>query len=230
MSEGILICGRDDRDLAASGDRPRWPAFIKRLRWSFTGPLLQPFSDIELKGCFEEAWRRWSSVCNLTAEYVSNAATAHVVIGFGAIDGPSKVLAYSELADGTERTKRQTYDSSERFTIADNPPADRIDLIRVATHEIGHVIGIPHIGTGNLMAPTYSQQIRGPQTGDVAEAMARYGPAVPVTPPQPPDVPTSRTVKHLSGGYAICEDGTMWRYEVAAGVWLKLPTIPNENE
>lgn len=62
-------------------------------------------------------------------------------------------------------------------------PTNVIDLCRVAVHELGHMIGIPHLSVGNLMAPTYSTGIATLQGGDIAEAVSRYGP--PVNPPTP---------------------------------------------
>lgn len=97
------------------------------------------------------------------------------------------VLAQSELANGRDGRKTQQYDSTERWVVSDRPANAQIDLARVACHELGHFIGIPHIAAGNLLQPTYDVRIRGPQGGDIAEARARYGP--PAVKPPPDDSP-----------------------------------------
>jgi hypothetical protein len=80
---------------------------------------------------------------------------------------------------------RMRIDTAEAWVISDNPPNNRVDLLRVLIHELGHGLGIPHIGTGNLMAPIYSSRISRPQSGDISEGVSRYGLANP-NPPQPP--------------------------------------------
>ena len=62
--------------------------------------------------------------------------------------------------------------------------------------ELGHAIGISHIGPGNLMAPTYSSTINKPQSGDIQEAIARYGP--PRVQPSEPDPTDDETMVLIS--------------------------------
>jgi hypothetical protein len=101
------------------------------------------------------------------------------------MDGQNGVLAESQLANGQSGQKWQRYDSGERWVNAERPNNFEIDLARVACHEIGHFIGIPHISQGNLLQPTYDVRIRKPQAGDIREAQARYGKPSPTAPPPP---------------------------------------------
>lgn len=148
-----------------------------------------PFPAI--KTSFEWAWYQWALVCNIFPKFTDDPNKAHVLIEARPKDGPGQVLAESELANNTSDTKRQWYDSQEDWTISETPARYRIDLGRVACHEIGHVLGFPHLGNGNLMQPMYSTSIRRPQTGDIGLAVKMYGSPVlePTTPPNPPITP-----------------------------------------
>jgi hypothetical protein len=136
----------------------------------------------------QEAFRRWSEVCGLTAEYQPGNANVMIAMGTRRIDGTFGVLAESELPCGQVRQCRQWYDSSEQWGLFDDrgPGGNAIDLIRVMTHELGHALGMNHIGAGNLLAPTYSPTIIKPQAGDIKEMQARYGTPSENPPPPPP--------------------------------------------
>jgi hypothetical protein len=127
---------------------------------------------------FALAWQQWADVCGIQPEYTSDLTRANVVVRTGKIDGPQGVLAWSELPgnDQWRGTSKQMYDAAEAWANAVEPPRYQIDLVRVACHEIGHVLGLPHIAAGNLLQPTYDTRIRKPQTGDINEVVQRYGP------------------------------------------------------
>lgn len=137
-------------------------------------------------GVFEWAWGEWTKVCNISPARVDAQAQSNVTVGFGRIDGPGKILAWSELADNTQRAKKQLFDNQESWVYLAGNTGVKIDLGRVAAHEIGHVLGMPHIAAGNLLQPTYDQNIRNPQQGDIREVVQRYGPATGTLPPTPP--------------------------------------------
>jgi hypothetical protein len=179
------VCGLPDNMELGEG-LPRWGKKI--LSYALGGEL--PGITLEdTKRAFQTAWDRWSAVCDIKASYIKSAGqAADVVIATGTIDGASSTLAWSELpGNGTIRQLKQKYDSAEPWVIADNAANYRIDLVRVACHEIGHVIGLAHLGPGNLLAPTYSSSINKPQDGDIFEAQKRYGPPVVQPPPSGPD-------------------------------------------
>ena len=79
------------------------------------------------------------------------------------------------------------FDYTESYCISDNPPPNKLDIVRIACHELGHALGSDHIEGPNLMAPTYSLKIKDPQMADRATMVARYG--LPLAEPAPSPVP-----------------------------------------
>lgn len=130
-----------------------------------------------------EALNRWEEVCGIRFEEFDDPSADITMFANLPNPGPGGTLADSELPCGPDRPLKQRYDRDERWGIFNNDDPSRIDLTRVICHEVGHAIGIFHIGSGNLLAPTYSEIIK-PQTGDIAEAQRRYGP--PRVGPDPP--------------------------------------------
>ena len=185
--DGHLFCAHQDTE-EARGGLCKWdmrPARVGVYSHINSGEL-GTLSANGVRGAIKKACERWEEVCGIQFFYPNSAREAHIVIGAGIQrEGPGGTLAWSELPCGPDRQLQQQYDRRERWVIADNPPRGSIDLIRVVCHEIGHAIGISHIGSGNLLAPTYSSRIKGPQAGDIVEAQARYGRPQPKEDPQP---------------------------------------------
>lgn len=142
-----------------------WPD--RQIRWTVSAAGQSRLDAGRVKDAFAAAWAAWADGIDIEPVYQPGEHGAHVVSRFGAIDGSGKVLAWSELSDGTRTPKHQLYDSGESWdTHAGTGTA--IDLQRVAAHEIGHVLGLVHDdeSTPALMAPMYSQSIRGPTARD----------------------------------------------------------------
>ena len=173
----------DHPDVMLMGQAGQVCAWDKRdLTYNFTGRLLSLPLDVMIDA-LGEAWSYWEDVCGITATWTSSAQ-ADVKMVAGGIDRAGGTRAWSELPCGSDRPLGQKYDSEEPWGVGQNPGPRRIDLVRVAAHEIGHVLGLPHLPAGNLLQPTYDQQIRRPQPGDVREVVRRYG--QPTTPPPGP--------------------------------------------
>ena len=172
---GTILCNVPSVEHAGASLR-KWDKTL--LTWGSAiqdnqlGDLLR--SDCQL--AFHEAFKRWSDVCALKFQEQDDR-NADIVIYAGIQNaGQGGTLAWSELPNGSDGQLEQRYDKREAWIVADNAPPTRIDLTRVACHEIGHAIGISHITPGNLLAPTYSVDINKPQGGDIAAAQTRYGP------------------------------------------------------
>lgn len=129
---------------------------------------------------FAAGVKPWADVANLQFIPVDSVAEARIVARIRRLDGPNGVLAQSELPCGGITQAKQDYDSSEAW--------NRSVMARlVVMHEVGHALGIGHIGSGNVMAPTYNGTLSAPQAGDIAEIVKRYGRSTPTPGPTPAD-------------------------------------------
>lgn len=175
----LHFCGLRENLLDRLTARP-WPN--KTIKWSIdTDEYVGPLRRAQIVEAFDVAWKAWARDLDIQPTYVTDEDAADVRSRFGVVfdddgqpDGPSGILAWSELSDGSGRPRRQMYDRAEPWTISGNPGQAQIDVVRVAAHEIGHAMGLVHapVGTPELMAPTYSRVIQFPTDGDVARAAA----------------------------------------------------------
>jgi len=187
------FCSVPDR-LQMGNVRCRWDGTERPLKITYQVRGDFPgLSRTQIQQAFALAWLWWSEVCGIIA---SPDDQPQVTIAAGRIDGPSGTLAWSELPCGIDKVLQQKYDTGEPWVVAENPAPGKIDLARVACHEIGHVIGLEHGPDGNLLAPYYDPKIRRPQEWDIREAQIRYGqPAGPSPPPTTPEQIAKVTVR-----------------------------------
>lgn len=162
-------------DMMAATDAA-WPmrrvSFMSRLRLGLANA----------SAIYAQAAQQWNDVCGIELFAVTAANQANIIADdygnprdqFGQRGG---VLADSGLPYGaTPQTQiPQRYDIAEAW--------DDVMLLAVATHELGHAIGLSHLSSGNLLAPIYDRRITKPQAGDIAEVVRRYGTPAPKVPP-----------------------------------------------
>lgn len=179
------MCNHPDVMELNSNSMPRWnvPAGQTfEVTWTITGDH-PSFSHADFVQCADNAWSRWAAVANIVPTYKPNDRTANVLMGIKYIDGQYGVLGESELPYSPSTTQlSQWFDTGDKFSAFDGPKQGQIDIVRVMTHELGHILGMNHIGTGNLLAPVYSDNVWTPQAGDIAEMRTRYPGSAPVTP------------------------------------------------
>uniref|UniRef100_A0A8C2X6B4 Matrix metallopeptidase 21 n=1 Tax=Cyclopterus lumpus TaxID=8103 RepID=A0A8C2X6B4_CYCLU len=159
----LVAKSRHRRDLSESG----YMAFSKRvLKWRLIGEGYSSQLSVEdQRYIFRLAFRMWSEVSPL--EFVEDRRSpledVDIRLGFGT----GRHLGCNQRFDGTGQEFAHAwflgdihFDDDEHFT---GPNAGSgISLLKVAVHEIGHVLGLPHIyRAGSIMQPSYLPQESG---------------------------------------------------------------------
>uniref|UniRef100_A0A7N6BVU7 Peptidase metallopeptidase domain-containing protein n=1 Tax=Anabas testudineus TaxID=64144 RepID=A0A7N6BVU7_ANATE len=148
---------RHKRDLSESG----YMAFSKKvLRWRLIGEgYSSQLSIEEQRYILKLAFRMWSEVSPL--EFVEDTRSpledVDIRLGFGT----GRHLGCNQRFDGTGQEFAHAwflgdihFDDDEHFTAPN--AGSGISLLKVAVHEIGHVLGLPHIyRPGSIMQPSY---------------------------------------------------------------------------
>lgn len=154
----------------------------------------------------------WSEVADLKFSRVNSADAANLVFSTGRgsrdqFDGPGQTLAWAQLPFRSNFRGQLLcrFDVDENWT---QFGAGRgIYLRNVATHEIGHLLGLEHSSKSNaLMAPFYSSSIRDPQANDdIPRIVNLYGQAkvkpTPAPQPEPEPQPTANVPSNTVATY-----------------------------
>ncbi|XP_026872589.2 matrix metallopeptidase-21 [Electrophorus electricus] len=139
-------------------------AFSKSvLTWRLIGEgYSTQLSVDEQRYVFRLAFRMWSEVSPLEFEenLYSPLEEIDIRLGFGTgrhlgcvqrFDGAGREFAHAWFLGDIH------FDDDEHFTVPNT--GDGISLLKVAVHEIGHVLGLPHVyRTGSIMQPSYRPQ------------------------------------------------------------------------
>lgn len=185
--DGYQFCGVAEQFTAESAIC-YWPE--KTVTWHVRDPLPR-LSINDMKAAYQLAASAWESVCGIDLVYSSNPKTANILITAADLGGPSGVLGDSYLpkcgiVKNSQYQVLQRYDVSERWLVAEKPPAGSLDIARVFAHELGHGLFCPHTNDGGLMDPTYSSKVRWPSGKRETElAVKGYGPPLATPPPTP---------------------------------------------
>jgi len=169
----------------------------------FTGSTvdLSAFLGFDYLAVLTQAFAAWSAVANITFSMVTDGggnmgagSTAMIRIGGGYIDGAS---GYNTLATawspGSGTASSSPLSGDIIFDSAQGSFWTASSFLAVATHEIGHSLGLNHTSvTNSLMNPTYNSAITTPQADDIAGIRAIYGSPV-TTPPAADDYRDSLT-------------------------------------
>jgi hypothetical protein len=182
---------------------------------------LSQFSPQDVTSVIAQAFQSWASVAPLTFTQVNG--TADINIQFASIDGPENILGetcppYNPCDSGSV-----TLDSDETWALTTPQGYSDISLLAVASHELGHAIGMLHTNDQNaLMYPEYSPYVLAPAQDDIAGVQRLYGVggAGPVTNPSSPTAnnpPATNGQMLVSGTLDDTHYTHFWDFDVVAG-------------
>ncbi|TGE02682.1 Hint domain-containing protein [Methylobacterium nonmethylotrophicum] len=178
---------------------PKWGSNVAgspggTITWSFDATVPNSFtSDVT------RAFAQWSAAGNIQFQQV--ASNASITFTYGALDGPGNTagLASYSFSNGVITSSRITIDNAEGWQTAGAGVVSgtNFPLYLIATHEIGHSIGLDHYTGGPaVMNPTISASFTGLQPSDVNGVRALYGAA-------PPCYATGTLIRTTAGDVAV---------------------------
>lgn len=189
MSEPLIrICGLPDSVIeeaswARVGRSPDNP-----LLYAALASIGDGIPDTDWYACLADVYAEINKACAFFARQTDTARSAHCRIDVGPIDKVGGTLAWSELANGFDTPCRQKVDSNDNWGIFAGAQSGKTDLYRVMLHETLHLLGFGHQpkGSGSILEPYYSPNVRHLTDYDVRMLQRVYGPPINVPPPLPP--------------------------------------------
>lgn len=127
------------------------------------------------------AFKAWDDICGLNISPAKSATKADILISAGRgpqhnFDGRGGTLAWAYIPTGNDKQLTMKFDLDETWVT--NAKQRGVQMLNVACHEFGHILGLTHSKKpGALMAPYYNPFIAVPQQDDdIARVQKLYGP------------------------------------------------------
>lgn len=171
-----------------------------------------------------DSFDAWANLSTLTFTEVDNPRDADIELEWSIsspeLGWPGDVLAFATFpSDGGD----VVFDDAEPWTAYDR---GSFDLFLVATHEIGHALGIDHSSVPNaLMYPVLTPQVRGLTEDDQGAIQALYGTPEQRRPEQEPqNVPVDETFEEVEVTGEITDrfPFEIWEFDALAGETLTI--------
>jgi hypothetical protein len=137
-------------------------------RYFIEPEVVTRIDSVNVPQLLEGAFAGWRRVAEVITSRTSNPGDANVVVKVVSIDGASNVLADAHV--GPPHGNQQL---ELRFDISETWATTK--FLTTASHEIGHLLGLTHIGTiGHLMNPTLGD-VAGPTFADGKRLITELG-------------------------------------------------------
>ncbi|KAI4356888.1 hypothetical protein L6164_000870 [Bauhinia variegata] len=147
VADHVNYNGLNDLKYSFFNGTPKWPSSKFHLTYTFKSGV-EVESLETMRYVFQQAFGKWSQVSRFTFEEAPAGAKADLVLGFYRgdhsdgypFDGLGNTLAHAFAPmDG-----RLHFDADEQWSTDVPPKAMESDLISVAIHEVGHLLGLGH--------------------------------------------------------------------------------------
>jgi Matrixin/FG-GAP-like repeat len=173
--------------------------------FSSTTVALSSFLSFDFTGVLTQAFAAWSAVADINFVQVADGGgnmgagpTAMIRISGAFMDGRpasgSSTLAAAFFPATAGNPEAYAYSGDINFDSGEGSFWNQSSFLAVATHEIGHSLGLDHTTVPNsLMNAFYNPAITTPQADDIDGIRFIYGPAA-APPPPPPPAPSLWTI------------------------------------
>lgn len=150
------------------------------------------FDELGYAQAVQAAFDVWCSYADMRISVAAPGDAVDILVGIGRgkefdFDGTGNTLAWAQMPTGDDSQLICRFDADETWSLSPNGRA--ILLGAVASHEFGHLLGLPHSqNSSDLMSPLYSPLIVAPTENDITALRTLYGEQPPQNDTKVPEV------------------------------------------